>query len=154
MQRRLHRTEVEIVGNEIERFLFELFQKRLADNEIELVASDAFREHVVTGYPSTIYPVFVNLVDNAVYWLSNYRGERRIILDAGPGWMAVRDTGPGLPVDIGDDIFQARVTTKPGGSGYGLFIARQVLEREGMRLLAGTPSVDEGAELRILESAS
>lgn len=154
LQRRLHRTEVEIVGNEIESFLRELFQKRLVDNEIELVATDTFREHVVTGYPSTLYPVFVNLVDNAVYWLSSYRGGRRIVLDAGADWMAVRDTGPGLPVDLGDDVFAARVTTKPGGSGYGLFIARQVLEREGMRLISTAPSVDEGAELRILESAS
>jgi len=154
LQRRLHRAEVDIIGNEIETFLAELFQKRLEENEIELVATDAFREHVIRGHPSTIYPVFVNLVDNAVYWLSNYRGDRRITLDAGPDWMAVRDTGPGLPADLGDDIFQARVTTKPGGSGYGLFVARQVLEREGMRLAAGTPSVDEGAELRILESAS
>lgn len=154
MQRRLHRTQVQIVGNEIEAFLLELFQKRMADEHIDLVATDAFRQHVVTGYPSTIYPVFVNLVDNAVYWLTNYRGRRQVVLDAGPGWMAVRDTGPGLPVDLGDDIFLARVSTKPGGSGYGLFIARQVLEREGMHLVAGTPSVDEGAELRIVESAS
>jgi signal transduction histidine kinase len=154
LQRRLHRTVVEIVGNEIETFLIELFQKRLTDNEIELVATDNFRGHVVEGYPSTIYPVFVNLVDNAIYWLSSYRGERRIVLDAGPDWMSVRDTGPGLPADLGDDIFQARVTTKPGGTGYGLFIARQVLEREGMRLVASARSVDEGAELRILETAS
>lgn len=154
LQRRLHRAEVEIVGNEIETFLNELFQKRLEENEIVLVATEAFREHVIKGYPSTIYPVFVNLVDNAVYWLSNYRSERRIVLDAGPDWMAVRDTGPGLPADLGEDIFQARVTTKPGGSGYGLFIARQVLEREGMRLVAGRHTIDEGAELRILESAA
>jgi signal transduction histidine kinase len=152
LQRRLHRTEVEIVGNEVETFLNELFEKRLADNEIELVATDAFRDHTVTGYPSTLYPVFVNLVDNSIFWLSGYRGERRIVLDAGPDWMAVRDSGPGLPADLGDDIFRARVTTKPGGSGYGLFIARQVLERDGMRLVAGVPSVNEGAELRILES--
>ncbi len=154
LQRRLHRTEVEIVGSEIETFLAELFQKRLEENATELIATDAFREHVIKGYPSTIYPAFVNLVDNAVYWLSTYRAARRIVLDAGADWMAVRDTGPGLPADLGDDIFQARVTTKPGGSGYGLFIARQVLEREGMRLVAGTPSIDEGAELRILESAA
>jgi signal transduction histidine kinase len=96
--------------------------------------------------------VFVNLVDNSIFWLTDYRGDKTITLDAGPGWMAVRDTGPGLPADLGDDIFKARVTTKPGGSGYGLFIARQVLEREGMQLVALPPTADAGAELRIIET--
>jgi C4-dicarboxylate-specific signal transduction histidine kinase len=151
LQRRLHRVEVEISGAEIEEFLAELFEKRLVEAGIELVATDDFRAHTVTGFPSTLYPVFVNLVDNSVFWLSSYRGDRRIDLDAGPDWMAVRDSGPGLPPDLGDDVFEARVTTKPGGTGYGLFIARQVLEREGMKLIAIAPAPDAGAELRIIE---
>lgn len=152
LQRRLHRAEVEMAGSEIEKFLRDLFEKRLIDHEIQLTATADFVDHRLTGYPSTIYPVFVNLVDNAIFWLTDYRGDKTITLDGGPGWMAVRDTGPGLPADIGDDIFKARVTTKPGGSGYGLFIARQVLEREGMQLVALPPTADAGAELRIIEA--
>jgi signal transduction histidine kinase len=153
LQRRLHRTAVEMVGSEIETFLRDLFEKRLDDSKIEIQATPAFKSHRLQGFPSTIYPVFVNLVDNAIFWLTGYSGDRVISLDAGADWMAVRDTGPGLPVDLGEDIFQARVSTKPGGSGYGLFVARQVIERDGMRLVAQGPSVDAGAELRILESA-
>ena len=153
LQRRLHRTAVEMVGSEIETFLRDLFDKRLNDNQIEIQATPAFRSHRLEGFPSTIYPVFVNLVDNAIFWLTGYSGDRVITLDAGADWMAVRDTGPGLPVDLGEDIFQPRVSTKPGGSGYGLFVARQVIERDGMRLIAQGPSADAGAELRILEAA-
>ncbi len=154
LQRRLQRTEVEIAGSEIETFVEDLFAKRLSDNDIELLATEAFRQHRLVGHPSTIYPVFVNLVDNSVFWLTGYRGERTITLDASDGWMGVRDTGPGLPADLGEDIFEARVTTKPGGSGYGLFIARQVLERDGMRLIALPPSADAGAEIRIVQAES
>lgn len=154
LQRRLHRTEVEIAGTEIEGFLRDLFEKRLLENEITLEATVAFREHRLEGFPSTIYPVFVNLLDNAIFWLTGYRGKHVITLDAGPGWMAVRDTGPGLPTELGDDIFRARVTTKPGGSGYGLFVVRQVLQRDGMDVEARPPTPDAGAELRIIEKAS
>jgi signal transduction histidine kinase len=151
LQRRLHRTEIEMAGSEIEQFLQDLFVKRLDDADIQLNATGRFREHRVVGFTSTLYPVFVNLVDNATFWLAGYPGERAITLDAGDGWMAVRDTGPGLPIDLGDDVFEARVTTKPGGTGYGLFVAREVLRRDGMELLASPASPDRGAELRIFE---
>lgn len=151
LQRRLYRTKVEIVGSEVSTFLHDLFDKRLEENEIELRASRAFDEHRVEQYPSTIYPVFVNLVDNSLFWLANYRGERTVTLDAGDDWMAVRDSGPGVPPDLGEEIFKAGVSTKPGGSGYGLFISRQVLERDGMGLIALPTRADHGAEFRILE---
>ena len=35
---------------------------------VELVGTDAFRRKAIIGYPSSFYPVFVNLVDNAIYW--------------------------------------------------------------------------------------
>lgn len=151
LQRRLHRTQVEMAGSEIEQYLRDLFVKRLADAKIHLEATRPFREHRVEGYTSTVYPAFVNLVDNATFWLNDYPGERIITLDAGDRWMAVRDTGPGLPTDLGEEIFEARVTTKPGGTGYGLFVAREVLRRDGMDLVAAPHSPDTGAELRIIE---
>jgi signal transduction histidine kinase len=151
LQRRLYRTKVEIVGSEVETFLHDLFDKRLEESEIELRATRAFTEHRLEQYPSTIYPAFVNLVDNSLFWLTTYRGDRTITLDAGNDWMAVRDSGPGVAPDLGDDIFKPGVSTKPGGSGYGLFVSRQVLERDGMGLVALPTSADEGAEFRILE---
>jgi signal transduction histidine kinase len=151
LQRRLYRTKVDIVGSEIETFLRDLFESRLAEQEVELKVTRAFADHRLEQYPSTIYPVFVNLVDNSLYWLSTYRGERLITLDAGSNWMSVQDSGPGPPVDLGDDIFRPGVSTKPGGSGYGLFVSRQVLERDGMQLVVLPASADEGAEFRILE---
>ena len=154
LQRRLYRTKVEIIGSEIETFLRDLFDKRLQENEVDLRATPAFLEHRLEQYPSTIYPVFVNLVDNSLFWLTNYRGERTITLDASDEWMAVRDSGPGIAPDLGEDIFKPGVSTKPGGSGYGLFISRQVLERDGMGLVALPTSGDNGAEFRILEDGS
>jgi signal transduction histidine kinase len=151
LQRRLHRTQVEMSGAEIEQYMRDLFVKRLDSASIDLDATGSFREHRVEGYTSTVYPAFVNLVDNATFWLTDYTGERVITLDAGDDWMAVRDTGPGLPTDLGEAIFEARVTTKPGGTGYGLFVAREVLRRDGMDLVATPHSPDLGAEFRIIE---
>jgi signal transduction histidine kinase len=48
-----------------------------------------------------------------------------------PGWVTlqVRDTGPGVDPEIRDRIFEAGATTKSGGWGVGLSLARRIVER-------------------------
>jgi signal transduction histidine kinase len=50
--------------------------------------------------------------------------------------ISVGDTGVGLPVEAGDRIFDAFVTTKPQGSGLGLAISRSIIEAHGGKLWA------------------
>lgn len=70
LQRRLYRESVVIHGDEIETFLRGVFSERLDRHHVELTATDAFKAWSFTGYPSTFYPAFVNLLDNAIHWVS------------------------------------------------------------------------------------
>ena len=149
LHRRLYRKKVEVVGSQIERFLRDLFTQRLQTGGIELTATDAFRNVRFLQFPSTIYPVFINLVDNAIWWLTDYRGERQIVLDADDQGLVVRDTGPGVSPRDREAIFDLGFSRKLGGSGYGLYISRQVLEREGMSLELSPSRADTGAVFRI-----
>ena len=80
LQRRLYRKAVEIRGSEIRDFLEELFRARLTRHDVSFTATRAFADAKIVGFPSSFYPVFVNLVDNAIFWLSqqNPRLERNI----------------------------------------------------------------------------
>lgn len=91
----------------------------------------------VTADPELIEQVLINLLLNAVestqsqskpaIGLSGRMGDHgRVILE-------VSDNGPGIPKEIQDRIFVPLFTTKPGGSGIGLSLSRQV-----MRLHRGT----------------
>jgi two-component system sensor kinase FixL len=45
--------------------------------------------------------------------------------------IAVSDTGPGIAEDIGPQLFQPFVTSKPGGMGIGLSISKRIIESHG-----------------------
>jgi signal transduction histidine kinase len=49
-------------------------------------------------------------------------------------WLEVSDTGPGIPDEVRERLFDPFVSTKPGGGGLGLAIAKQVVEEHGGRI--------------------
>ena len=149
MQRRLRRAKTTIKGSDISRFLRELFWQRLSDIGVEIIPSREFQAVKILGYASTFYPVFINLVDNSLYWIQQAGSatSHRIELSARGDTLVHRDSGPGIADNIADRVFDFGFTTKPGGSGLGLAIASQVLDRAGWSISLG--ECDDGAEFLI-----
>ena len=149
LHRRIYRTPVDITGAEIVKFLDDLFRERLERHTVTLEASSRFRRFKFTAYPSTFYPVFVNLVDNALFWLRDRTGARIIRLEVDGQAMLVSDTGPGVNIRDRDAIFELGFTRKPGGRGMGLEISRQVLREAGYSLTLDLSVPGAGATFRI-----
>jgi signal transduction histidine kinase len=149
LQRRLYRTPVDISGADIAKFLEDLFSRRLQRHRIELQPTKPFLRFKIHGYPSSFYPVFVNLVDNAIFWLKDHTEPRIIRLDGHGDAMIVADNGPGVPARDRAAIFELGFTRKPGGRGLGLHISREVLDKVGYSLQLDPPGPDHGAAFRI-----
>ncbi len=79
-----------------------------------------------------ILSAVTNLLRNALQALDESEGERRITVAtrALDGWIEIRvlDTGPGIPEDVEDQVFEPLFSTKSFGVGLGLPIVRQVAE--------------------------
>ncbi len=154
LHRRLYRTETEFDGADINKYLNDLFGERLKRHDVQIKASKGFLKKTIVGYPSSFYPVFVNLVDNAIFWLKNRTSEKTIHLDINDEDMLISDTGPGIPERDVESIFELGFTRKPGGRGMGLHISRNVLQQAGYSLSLDSNYNSEGTSFRISKEES
>ena len=112
-----------------------------ADTSIDLPAVASDRERVLQ--------VFANLIGNAIKFTPK-GGEIRILssLEHGEVRFTVADTGPGIPAEHLDHVFdrywQAKSTAKLG-TGLGLSIAKGIVEAHGGRIWVES-SPGSGAE--------
>jgi two-component system NtrC family sensor kinase len=134
--------------NEVVLEALELLEDQLRDNAIEvrLVLDRDLPE--VWGDPDELHQVVVNLVGNARQALCDSPPPRRIRLathydrEAGRVVLEVEDSGPGVPPEIRERIFEPLFTTKPQGQGTGL----------GLALCHGIVQA-HGGTIRLLETA-
>ncbi|WP_334184207.1 PAS domain-containing sensor histidine kinase [Novosphingobium sp.] len=98
-----------------------------------------------------IQQVLINLLVNAAQAMTAIPAPRRIALSARVEgtFMVVHvdDQGPGIPETLGQQIFNAFYTTRPGGMGMGLSITRTIVEAHGGSILA-TAAAGGGASFR------
>lgn len=113
----------------------------------------------VQGVPSDVERILRNLVDNALRF-SPAHGTIEIVASQadGRGRIAVRDAGPGVPIELRDAIFEpfnrsSAARSEARGAGLGLSIARELARKHGGDV---TVSVSTGGcfvlELRAAES--
>jgi len=82
--------------------------------------------------PNQFRQVFYNLFRNAVEAM---KGQGRVTIRArkegNRDIIDVADDGPGIPPAIREQVFEPLVTHTKGGTGLGLMICRQIVERHG-----------------------
>ena len=125
-----------ITGAEIADYLAEFFKLNLAKANVAMEASEAFREMRVYDQQSRLLPVFINLVNNSIYWVgTSSTKDRRILLDVVDGEVVVSDTGPGVEAEDVPSLFGLFFTRKSrGGRGVGLYLSRANLAAGGHRI--------------------
>jgi signal transduction histidine kinase len=105
LDRRTHGAKVRISGKDVFDFVKRLYSQRLARHQIQLTASKSFLQRALNSYPSSVFPAFVNLIDNSIYWLQRNRGSREIRLDSDGLAFLIRDNGPGVASRDRENIF-------------------------------------------------
>lgn len=121
------RVRESITGAAIADYVRTFFGTSFEDSGITFESTTAFDGARFTEMRSRIYPVFINLVNNSIYWVGRSEN-RRIRLDLLDGQIVVGDSGPGVDKDDVENLFQLFYTRRPSGRGVGLYLARVNLE--------------------------
>lgn len=107
------------------------------------------RVHIL-GVPLALRAALSNLLDNAVAASPpDQPAELVLTVTGGQAQITIRDHGPGIPEQVREHLFSPHTTTRPGGSGMGLFLSRQILVtgHNGQLSLQDGPS--GGTEARV-----
>jgi signal transduction histidine kinase len=92
--------------------------------------------------PGRLMQVLFNILGNAQQAMAHSDRPGRIVLRAGPAqdqgreWVVVevQDNGPGVPDAYIDRIFEPFFTTREEGTGYGLYLASELLKEQSGRI--------------------
>lgn len=140
LNRRLNRKREDISGLEIKTFLIDLFKTRLERHNIQFKHTNGFAKHKLFGFRSTFYPVFVNVVDNAIHWLNQGSQEEKIIrLHADDSGFYISNNGPTIQAKDLNWIFGRGNSRKRNGRGMGLHISQEVLHAENYDIKVDQP---------------
>jgi two-component system, NtrC family, nitrogen regulation sensor histidine kinase NtrY len=115
-----------------------LYRQQLLAQGIEL-RIEAEELPPIQADPQLIEQVLINLIKNAAEALTS-TPQPRVCLRAyaadGRSYLQVQDNGPGIPEEVLERIFVPFFTTKTNGSGIGLSLSRQIMQRHKGELSA------------------
>ncbi len=118
--------------------------------EFEGAALEAPRGVLVLGDPQRLRQLVRNLVANAARAAGSPAGVTlRLSLAGADAVVEVEDTGPGIPPELLEKIFEKFYKGAGGGSGLGLAIARQVAVHHGGTLTVSSRPGRTIFELRL-----
>jgi two-component system sensor histidine kinase PilS (NtrC family) len=116
------------------------FAQTLELYEDAIAVNDGSSEVEAEMDPTHLHQIVWNLCDNAVKYASATAGAIAVELScgylesSGRPYIEVADRGPGIEPANVDEIFEPFFTGQPGGTGLGLYISRELAERNGATL--------------------
>jgi signal transduction histidine kinase len=132
----------------------QLLRRDLLDAGIEVRLELGPEPLVVSGEAGALSQLFLNLLKNSAEALEGIGGIIRIEGRREGGWVSitVRDSGPGIPAEVRERLFQPFFSTKEAGrgTGLGLSICRRIAGDHGGTIdLTSSPGEGAAFTLRL-----
>lgn len=122
-------------------------------NPVTLTLASPGAGPTATGDPVLIEWALEVVVKNAIDALSGRGGRIEVEVQGTDraARVAVRDNGPGIPPALASQLFEPGVSTKTGGWGIGLALARRIVEQQHGGRVSHQPGADGRGSVFVLE---
>ncbi|CAI1795785.1 sensory histidine kinase AtoS [Serratia quinivorans] len=122
-----------ITGKDIYKYCSDFFGDFFLKNNISFTLSKEFGKFTIYDQPARLLPVFINLVNNARFWVCQENlNSREIMLHCEKNDVYISDSGPGVESSDLDSLFTLFFSRKPrGGRGVGLYLCKVNLQASG-----------------------
>lgn len=123
--------------NVIYNYLQQFFENQIKEYNIKFDASESFKKHSIKIKEPVIHTVFINVINNAVYWMRN-KEPRIIKLDylIDSKEIIIANSGEKIPDYRLDKIFNLFYSQRPNGRGIGLYLSKQSLNEASLDIYA------------------
>jgi signal transduction histidine kinase len=118
-------------------YLKEFFENPIQEYNVHFDVSDDFKNHIIHIKEPVIYTVFINIINNAIYWMRN-KDEKIIKLDyqENTDEIIIANSGEKIPDYRLEKIFELFFSQRPSGRGIGLYLSKQSLNDFGYNIYA------------------
>ncbi|MFK7845006.1 MAG: PAS domain-containing sensor histidine kinase [Rhodothermales bacterium] len=120
----------------------QLFESQAQAQKVQLEIKVEPETLSVLADPDLIEQVLINLLKNALEAIADQQGGK-VVLEGllnrkSKVLLKITDNGPGISIEMQEQIFVPFYSTKSAGSGIGLSLSRQILRRHGGSLRVQT----------------
>lgn len=135
--------------NQLIESCLSLLRSQIEKSRIEVVCALQPELPAALGHSVALERVFMNVLTNAIQAMPQ-GGRIRIVSakDAGALQATISDTGHGIAPEAIPRVFDLHYTTKPGGSGLGLWLSRRII-RQHRGTLKIESQLDRGTTVMI-----
>ena len=141
-----------IVIEELIRDQFLLYSREISNLKIQYSISES--NHTMKIDKADFGIIFMNLIQNSIYWLANSDKARKIEVEVSDSSESIdiifSDNGPGIKEGTEQSIFKPYFSTKPDGVGLGLTIVGELVSEYKGKLMLIDNGPLEGATFKIM----
>ncbi|CAI2790858.1 sensory histidine kinase AtoS [Serratia grimesii] len=137
-----YQSRQKITGKNIMDYILKFFGDRFDRQRINIEFGEDFKNISINDIPSRIYPVFTNILNNAMYWVS--LSDKRIIkIDFVNSLVIIANSGPAIDSDDIPRLFELFYSKRANGHGVGLYLCRENLAVAHHKIWYSDPNFDD-----------
>nr|WP_250209073.1 ATP-binding protein [Morganella morganii] len=137
-----YQSRQKISGKNIMDYILKFFGDRFERQRISIEFGDDFKNISINDIPSRIYPIFTNIINNAMYWVS-LSDNRLIKIDFVNSLVIIANTGPAIDPDDIPRLFELFYSKRANGHGVGLYLCRENLAVAHHKIWYSDPNVED-----------